>query len=133
MTGLLARAAGWTRAWRVVFGVYVVLLLAGTHWPRLEVPGPGARPDLVVHLGAFGVWTGLLTLSAFFGPALASRNILRAGGVGLAYAVADESTQMLAIFGRVFGLDDMLANVLGSSLATLTLLALSRRARGPVR
>ena len=58
--------AQWKRARRAAFWLYVPALFTATHWPYLEVPLPGERPDLAVHLCAFGLWTLLLIGAGYF-------------------------------------------------------------------
>lgn len=116
---------------RAVFVIYTLTLLLATHWPQLSIKGPIQRPDLVIHVGAFGLWTLLLILAAFFGRPLARRNILASTAVGAVYAPLDELSQGLPGLHRVVALDDALANLLGVSLAggaclTLSLIRSSR-------
>ncbi|HBS29890.1 MAG TPA: hypothetical protein DEB06_10690 [Phycisphaerales bacterium] len=121
------------RGARIAFAFFALLLVTATHWPRLTVPGPGPRPDLMIHFVAFGVWTGLLIASGFFGAALSGRNVLVSAGVALAYAALDEATQGLPALGRTAALDDWLANAAGIVAATVGALGapgLARLGRG---
>lgn len=101
---------------RVAFVTYVPVLFAGTHWPNLELPADG-RPDLMVHLVAFGLWTVLLIGAGFFGPALSWRNIFRAAPVAVVYTALDEASQAVPVLNRHAALDDFAANLLGILLA----------------
>jgi hypothetical protein len=116
---------------RVAFAIYFPVLLLGTHWPALEVPGPG-RSDLLVHLVAFGLWTALLIGAGLFGPALSWRNVGMAFAVGAAYSAVSEATQALPFIRRHAAFDDFLANLLGVLLTCCCALLLMtfRSARG---
>ncbi len=113
---------------RIAFFAFAALLVVGTHWPALRVPEVGGftRMDLLVHAGAFGVWTGLLILCGFFGPALSGRNILLCAVVGAAYASIDEGTQAIPWFNRYVGWDDWAMNLIGVALACIAGAAMSR-------
>ena len=108
------------------FVVYTVALVTATHWPGLAIRGPVSRTDLVVHFGAFFVWTGLLWLSGLVGWE-AWRLLL----VGLAFAVLDETTQPL--FRRVFDVLDLVANGAGVAAASVAAAAWQRRRVRPGR
>lgn len=101
---------------RIAFVVYVPVLFLGTHWPKLEVPGEG-RPDLLVHLVAFGLWAGLLIGCGFFGPSLSWRNITRVFVIAAVYAAFDEATQAIPFLHRHAAFDDYVANLVGILLA----------------
>lgn len=108
---------------RVVFIFYALAVLIATHWPRLTLDVPGVeRPDLLVHLSVFGIWTVLLNFSGLVGDPRSVRTGLRAMLVALVYAAIDESTQALPIVHRTAALDDYLANAGGIALATLALM-----------
>ncbi|MFI4898797.1 MAG: hypothetical protein ACIARR_13365 [Phycisphaerales bacterium JB059] len=116
---------------RAAFVLYALTLLVATHWPQLSIRGPIERPDLVIHVGAFGLWTLLLILAAFFGRAFSRRNILVGGAIGAVYAPLDELSQGLPGLERVVAVDDAMANLLGVFLAggaclTFSLLRSSR-------
>jgi VanZ family protein len=101
---------------RVAFLLFVPVLFTATHWPKLEIPGEG-RPDLVIHIVAFGTWATLLIGCGFFGKALSWRNIGAVLLVAAAYAAFDEATQAIPWVRRHAALDDYLANLLGIVLA----------------
>ncbi len=96
-----------------------------THWPQLTLPMPG-RPDLVAHMGLFGLWTLLCTSCGWFGPILSETNIWRSGGVSLVYSGLDEWSQSLPFIRRFSALDDFGANALGVMTVTGVLLVISR-------
>jgi VanZ family protein len=122
-----------TKAFRVVFALYAVTLVALTHWPRLELPTDIIeRPDLVAHVGAFGLLNLLMIAASYFGPALSTRNIARASLVCAIYAPIDELTQSLPGVNRHTSGLDVLADLVGVALAALAALALARiRQRRP--
>lgn len=99
---------------RFLFGVYAVVLFLATHWPEARLPmGPIPRPDLLQHLVAFGVWSGLFTASGIFAQWNSRQNIVPSIFVGLAYACIDEGLQAIPAIRRVFGWEDMAFNILG--------------------
>lgn len=108
---------------RLSFLVYVPALFVATHWPALEVPGEG-RPDLLVHVAVFALWTSLLIGAGFFGPALSWRNILIVLPIAIAWAAFDEATQAIPFVRRHAAIDDFLANLVGILLACLAGLVL---------
>lgn len=110
---------------RRVFWPYAAVIFVATHWPRLEIHAPIERPDLILHVGVFALWTVLCALCGFFGPALSMRNIALAGGVGLVYSFADEALQAVPFLHRHAALDDALANALGVALAAAVLVIVS--------
>ncbi|MCE7975090.1 MAG: hypothetical protein DYG92_12335 [Leptolyngbya sp. PLA1] len=120
-----------TRAARAAFSLFAMALFIATHWPALKVEGPVQRTDLWVHLGAFGLWTTLLTACGFLGRPLAPRNILLSAALATLYAGLDEGLQAIPALQRTFGWDDLAADVLGVWLASVLLLALgfARRPR----
>lgn len=110
------------RLFRVVFVAYAIVLFVATHKPGVDVNVvPGWRLDLFIHMAAFGLWTFLLGLTGWLGDARERRGVLVLMALGVGYAVADESSQALPIFGRVFDLADMAANSMGAVLAALVL------------
>ncbi len=114
------------RTWRVLFGGYAVLLATLTHWPSLRVEAPIERPDLLVHVAAFGLWTVLLGLTRLLGPVGAVRSTLLTGGLALVVAALDEATQALPALGRQPDPSDLAANLLGVGAGAATLVAAGR-------
>ena len=98
---------------RAIFAIYAALTVTATHWPKLELPLPSMRPDILIHMLVFGLWTIACVYAGFFGPILSRRNMLLAGAVSLVYSAIDEVTQGLPGVNRVVGLDDALANAAG--------------------
>ncbi len=107
------------------FGVYAGVAFMLTHWPQLTIPIPG-RPDLEAHMGLFGLWTVMCTLSGIFGPALSELNVWRSVGVSIVYSGLDEGSQGIPFIRRVCALDDFGANALGVMTAGAVLLLAAR-------
>ncbi len=106
---------------RVCFVLYTLTLLTATHWPKLTVKGPIERTDLVVHLGAFGLWTTLLGLTGWVqSKTCIKRQALMLALFGIGFGILDETTQPL--FSRVFDITDVAADMTGAILASLMLL-----------
>lgn len=117
------------RAWRRgAFWLYAIALFTATHWPNLRIEGPIKRPDLIIHLAAFGLWTALLIAFAAFGPALSARNILACVGIAALYAAFDESTQAIPFLNRTAAWDDYAANLGGVAAACLIAMVVKLRA-----
>jgi VanZ family protein len=103
-----------------LFLAYALFLFTGTHWPNLRIETPlMRRPDLLLHLGAFGTFTLLLWWSGLLGSRQRWATVPRVLAVGLAYAAFDELSQGLPGLGRTVALDDYLADALGVAAGTL--------------
>jgi len=114
---------------RVSFVLYTLALLTATHWPGLSIKGPVSRTDLIIHAGAFGVWTLLLGATGWVrSKSCIRRQALIVGLIGIAYSIFDETTQ--PIFNRVFDLLDLAADSIGVILASLFLLVIWYRNNG---
>lgn len=114
---------------RVCFVLYTLTLLTATHWPKLTIPGPIHRTDLVVHLGAFGLWTILLGLTGWVSSKTSiKRQAVMVALIGIGFGILDETTQ--PIFSRVFDLTDVAADMTGAILASLALLLYWSRKNG---
>lgn len=98
---------------RFAFGFFVGLVFTTTHWPRLRIDGPVARPDLYIHFVSFAIWTVLAVACAWFGPSLSRRNLLRTLALASVYACFDELSQGIPALGRTVALDDLAANLGG--------------------
>ncbi|MFM9958887.1 MAG: VanZ family protein [Phycisphaerales bacterium] len=114
-----------SRPARVVFALYAVALFIGTHWPQLAIPMAG-RPDLVVHLTIFSIWTVLLFVSGLLGDPRSWRAVALVQVVAAAYACVDEGLQAVPFIRRWFAWDDMMFNTLGVLLGTLINISLRR-------
>lgn len=108
-----------------LFGCYAGFMFVGTHWPALTIPVPG-RPDLMVHLVLFGLWTAMCIGAEPFGPMLSLRNILASQLVSVIYAGIDEGLQAVPFIRRAAALDDFGANTCGVLAVTLFALTLRR-------
>lgn len=117
------------RTVRWVFWPYAAVILALTHWPGVVIEGPIPRPDIVVHVAVFGVWTSLCIACAFFGERWRPRSIVISAAASLAYALLDEWTQSIPALRRVAAWDDAAANAAGVAAATITAFALAPRLR----
>ncbi len=108
---------------RAAFVMYTIALTTATHWPGVTIDGPVPRPDVWVHVGAFGVWSALLVLTGWIGAPTA-----RSAGIGIvigiAWAAMDELTQ--PIFNRQADWADWFADVGGVILGSLAGTALAR-------
>lgn len=104
---------------RLGLAMCVVVLATATHWPRLRIEGPIARPDLWIHLAAFGVLGVAIAMAALFGPIGSRRNLLWTWVVGVAYAAVDEATQAIPILGRTAAWDDFAADVAGVTIGVV--------------
>lgn len=111
---------------RVLFAAYALAIVTATHWPALKIGSHGInRLDLLIHAAAFGTWTLLCALCAFYGPRLSRRNITLSTLTALAYAVVDELSQGLPVLKRTVDPLDMAANASGILLAGAALLIIS--------
>lgn len=99
---------------RAALAVYTVVLVAGTHWPRLVIEVEGIdRPDLLLHVSAFGLWTVLAIRARLFGPMLSGPAVVKTTALALAFATVDELTQALPGLGRTVSAEDWSANLAG--------------------
>lgn len=119
---------------RVAFVCFALATTVGTHIPGLKVTGAIPRTDLLLHAAVFGVWTLLLVLCRFFGPALSVRNVLFSAGVAVVYALVDELTQLIPGLNRHAAPEDFLADVIGIGGATIAagLASMSFKQKGGV-
>lgn len=100
---------------------YAVIVAVFTLWPKLKVPMPVPRSDLIIHLVCFGL-LGLLVIAAgLFGPVFSRRNLLVACIVAVAFAALDEGLQAIPFLNRTCAWDDMAANVMGILTAFLVM------------
>lgn len=123
----MKRARLVTCAARVAFVCFALALHTATHWPQLAlVEAPFSWFDKVVHACSFFTWTGLLIISAVFGPAISSRNLLWCLVLGLAVGGLDEATQGIPWVRRDPSWADFAADAFGVLVACSAALA-SRR------
>tara|TARA_R110000737_G_scaffold2923_1_gene8298 strand:+ start:144031 stop:144462 length:432 start_codon:yes stop_codon:yes gene_type:complete len=115
------RANPYIDAAQMVFVLYTLTLLTATHWPGLAIKGPFSRTDLIIHAGAFGLWTLLLGVTGWVQSKTCIRKqALMAALIGIAFGIFDETTQPM--FNRVFDLLDLAADAVGAILASLVLM-----------
>jgi VanZ family protein len=91
-------------------------LFVATHWPSLAIEAPIARPDLILHAGAFALWTAFLLATGYIGSQRSRRVVLAVGVVALAYAGLDELLQAIPILHRHAAVDDWIADAVGVAL-----------------
>ncbi len=116
----------WMMCLRAFFVLYTLSLLTATHWPGLAVRSSFSRIDLVIHLCAFGCWTGMLGLSGWVQLSGSPRTkAIIVGLIGIGFGLTDELTQPL--FSRVFDWWDVCADTTGAVLASLALLFIWRK------
>jgi len=112
------------------FILYTIALCLGTHWPRLTIDiGDIPRPDLAIHLIAFGGFAFLLVASGLVGLWTRPRTVAIAFFVAAIFAAINESTQAIPALGRTAAWDDYLANLGGVTLGCAAALILQPVAR----
>ena len=118
--------AWWSRHWlRIVAVMSVLVLLGGTHYPRLVIGTPGDGPDKILHFLAFGTVTVLLRISGI--AASAGSALVIVGSL----ALFDELTQEIPGLGRSFDPFDLVADAGGILVALAWIAALGPDRRGP--
>lgn len=114
-------------AFRIAFAVYAAALFIGTHIPDLQIRvGHIERPDLFIHMVAFGGWFCLLLISEYLGPWRSPRSVAMCAAIAVACAGIDEYSQSLPVLNRTAAWDDFAANVSGIVLAAGITLLLGR-------
>ena len=114
----------WSRHWcRTAAILAMLILLVGTHIPKLVIGPPGDGPDKLLHFFGFAVIATLLRISDL------GRNAVRTGFIAFSLAIVDEVTQELPGLNRSFDLMDLLADSAGiiTALAWCAALAPTRR------
>lgn len=117
---------------RLAFWLYAIVLFTATHWPNLRIESNLVdRPDILIHMAAFGLWTALLIATGYLAPG-ASEPLAESRGVrgwlhivtrpraivlviltALVYAAIDEASQGVPGLGRTVAWDDYGANSAG--------------------
>ena len=95
------------RHFRSVSIVYLLALIVGTHWPRLEMSGPSGIFDKLIHFFAFGLMVFCFWICRWvtgFVPLVV---------VGVAIGFLIEITQANLSIGRSYDLHDVEAGALG--------------------
>lgn len=115
--GVIVRARRWVRA---AFWVYAIVLFVGLHWPALDVRIEGVeRPDLIVHLGAFSVWSLLLWATGYAGAIDRWGTLLIVALMACGYAALDERLQAVPWIRRNCAWDDLQANWMGVGIGVI--------------
>ena len=118
--------AWWSLHWRrTAAGCAILVLLIGTHIPRLVLGPDDDGPDKLLHLAAFATITMLLRVSS---PA---RPWWRTGLLALLLAIFDEITQEIPGLNRSFDYMDLVADAGGIALALAWSGALGAPIHGP--
>ncbi|MBC7835436.1 MAG: hypothetical protein H7Y88_10110 [Phycisphaerales bacterium] len=125
--------------WRAAFWAYAAVLFTLTHWPNAKLPPMAIkRPDLLLHIALFGLWSFLLVRSGYLRAR--SRETPRRGRlllvplvVAVASAAIDEALQAIPALRRTAVVDDCLANMTGAGLGWLTGIATPRLPGAPLR
>ena len=121
-----------TRNPRAAFVVYALALVTASHWPWLTVVNsPIKRPDLIIHLVAFALWTILLARAGLVRKPIRIRRLLLLVLIATAYAGVDEWTQQFV--HRTTSWSDFSANLVGIALGTGITLAFPPRPAPPAR
>ncbi len=116
----------WSRHWRrTAAGGAVLVLLIGTHIPRLVLGPEEDGPDKLLHLAAFATITTLVRI------AWPDRSWWRIGLMMLGLAFLDEITQELPGLNRSFDPFDLVADAGGIAVALAWAGALGAPTRGP--
>ena len=116
----------WSLRWRRGMAVLsILILLAGTHYPKLVIGAPGDGPDKLLHFLAFAAVTVMVRISG-----LASTGRMAVFMI-LALAIFDEVTQEIPGLGRSFDPLDLVADACGVLVATAWIAALSPSRTAP--
>jgi len=103
---------------RGFFLSYAALLLYLSLRPNVEIEGPITRTDLVMHVGAYLIWTLLCIASGLFGRPLSGRNIAIGSLLALVWSAGSELAQGIPGLGRTVAASDALANLAGVACGT---------------
>ena len=104
---------------RIAATIYVLLILVGTHWPKLHLGTGMSATDKLMHFIGFGLIVIAFWLAQWF-----TRwwSLLVAGAV---FTIADEISQSAFSYGRVFSFADLAAGLLGVLLGVAIVHAFS--------
>jgi len=95
------------RHFRIVSVVYLLALIVGTHWPRLELSGPSGAFDKLIHFFAFGLMIFCFWICNWVTGSVR----LVIVGIGVCFLI--EITQATLSVGRVYSLHDVEAGTMG--------------------
>ncbi len=103
---------------RTCFVGYWIALAVATHWPQLDLgPAPFDFFDKALHVGAYAVWTWLLLLTGWLGPAGEGRTLWKVLLAAGFWAAVDEATQAIPGVNRSASALDWAADMAGAALA----------------
>ena len=118
--------AWWSLHWRRSAAVGAILvLLIGTHIPRLHLGPEEDGPDKLLHFAAFAIIAALVRV------ATPGRSVLVAGLFSVALALFDEVSQEIPGLNRSFDPFDLVADFGGIVVALAWCVALGPPRRGP--
>lgn len=118
--------AWWSLHWRRTAAIGAVLvLLIGTHIPRLAIGPEEDGPDKLMHFAAFATIAALIRVST------PGRSVLFAGLLAVGLSFLDEITQELPGLNRSFDPLDLVADAGGIAVALAWCAALAPPKRGP--
>lgn len=103
---------------RIVFWICTLILLAGTHYPKLVIGTPGDSPDKLVHLFVFSGWGLLLWTTGYV-----RTPVLVFIAVAI-FGLFDEWTQSIPLIGRSFDPGDLIADATAGIVVASWMLAL---------
>ena len=103
---------------RIVCVLYIILLIGGTHWPKLDLSGPSGASDKLLHFLGFGLLIVMVRLAGW-GHRFWSLFLW-----GLVATITIEYTQHWLPIGRYWSLYDILAGMLGVFTASFIVMAL---------
>ena len=113
------------KPWRILFIVYMVLLIASTHWPQFAMGNEEhPPPDKLIHFLAFATAPVLLTLTRWL-------SLIWVLVLSLLFAIADEVTQHYFALGRIYNPLDMIASMLGVFIASIWIYAMQPMGQDP--
>jgi VanZ family protein len=116
----------WSLRWcRGMAVLSILVLLAGTHYPRLVIGAPGDGPDKLLHFLAFAAVTVMVRISG-----IASTKTI-AVLMMFALAIFDEVTQQIPGLGRSFDSLDLVADACGILVSAAWIAALSPSRTAP--
>ncbi|HAW96350.1 MAG TPA: hypothetical protein DCX60_08750 [Phycisphaerales bacterium] len=106
------------RHFRIVSFVYLLALITGTHWPRLELSGPSGDFDKLIHFFAFGLMIFCFWICNWITGFIS----LLVVGVGICFLI--EITQATLSVGRAYSVHDIEAGAFGVLGSTVMIAAL---------
>lgn len=102
---------------RVAAIAYLLLIIVGTHWPRLDLSMGMPASDKLMHFIAFGLAVIAFWMACWF------TRVWSLFLAGSAFVVLDEISQGLFAYGRHFSVADVIAGLLGVIVAVAVVYA----------